>query len=469
MFKCQGGRVKLHYCLTVLSGLVESLFFTGVVFGWASLVFVLKVDGYFAGYCTNVTREEDNAVYIDCSGQDEHFSWIMSVASISNTIIRFPIGYIFDRCGTAVARLIALSLYTTGTLLITLSNTETSVLLYPAIACLGIAGSTLYITNVQVGNLFNCYRSTIITIYNGAYDSSAVVFLIIKLLHEKGVSLYACFLFLTLCSIILLLRTFFLMPRGHIPYPLPETYTYGVSCPGRRRGKRGKEENNEEEIKELDVKRNKKNKTAEASALHLLKPPHEPKQEEASFRSCVLSWLFLWHLVWVVITLLCQFLFLSNVNSMLTRLSNNDQTLVSHYTNAFALTQLCGVLIAPINGLILDRHKRRPLTQGKTKREEDLHSTPLALFLSSLQCFFFCVCFTCPVLPLQYLTFILQVVNSSFFYGGHQAFLCIAFPMCHFGKLSGMVMTLSTLVLLLQFPIQHVIQHQLHGDPLYKH
>ncbi|KAK1886083.1 Solute carrier family 43 member 3 [Dissostichus eleginoides] len=379
MFECQGGRVQLHYCLTVLSGLLESLFFTGITFGWASLVFVLKIDGYFAGYCTNATRAEDQDVSIDCRGQDEHLSWVMSVATIANTLTRLPIGYVFDRFGTTVARLIAVCFYTTGTLLIALSRAETSVLLYPATACLVIAGTTLYITNVQVANLFDTYRSTIINVYNGAYDSSAAVFLIIK-------------------------------------------------------------------------------------------PLVEPKQEEVSFRSCVMSWLFLWHLLWVVTSLLCQFLYLSLVNPMLTRLANNDQTLVSHYTNVFAITQLCAVLISPLNGLIMDRHKHKPhkpLTQGETKREVDLSSLPLALSLNSLQCFLFCVCFTCPVLPLQYLTFILQVVYSAFFYAGHQAFISTAFPMQHFGKLSGLVMTLSSVVLFLQFPIQYVIQHQLQGDPLY--
>ena len=60
----QGHRAKLQYYLTVLTGFVEAFFFTGLAFGWASLVFVLKADGYFAGYCTNTTRDEDNAVFI---------------------------------------------------------------------------------------------------------------------------------------------------------------------------------------------------------------------------------------------------------------------------------------------------------------------------------------------------------------------------------------------------------------------
>lgn len=41
------------------------------------------------------------------------------------------------------------------------------------------------------------------------------------------VAAVASFLYLTLCSIILLLCTFLLMPKGHIPDLLPKTYTYG--------------------------------------------------------------------------------------------------------------------------------------------------------------------------------------------------------------------------------------------------
>ena len=39
---------------------------------------------------------------------------------------------------------------------------------------------------------------------------------------------------------------------------------------------------------------------------------------------------------------------------------------VSRYINAFAFTQLCGVLCAPWNGLIMDRHKGKPRAAGTT-------------------------------------------------------------------------------------------------------
>ncbi|XP_029951044.1 solute carrier family 43 member 3-like [Salarias fasciatus] len=462
---------KVQHWLTLLSGLVEALFFTGISFGWASLVFVLKTEGYFAGHCVNSTAEatEELSIHTDCIDQDEHLSQVMSVACICNTVTRFPIGYFFDRCGTTVMRLIAISLYLTGTLLITLSSVETSVLLYPALSCLIISGSILYITNVQVGNLFDSFRSTIITIYNGAFDSSALVFLIVKLLHERGVPLHSLFLSLAFNGVFLVLRTFLLMPRGHIPYPLPEKYTYGVKCSGCNRGTEGGKNEKKDEEQEDERKHKKEgNEEAGISSLHLLQnPTNKPKGQEAAFQSCVLSWLFLWHLVWVVIIIFCHYIFFSTLNPTLTRLADNDKTLVSHYTNAFAFTQLCSLLFAPINGLIMDRHKHRTLAPGESKREADLRLSCLALFLTSLQCFLFCVCFTCPVLPLQYLTFILQVVCSGFFYGGHQAFVSIAFPMPHFGKISGVAMSVSAVALFLQFPILHFIQQQLHGDSLY--
>ncbi|KAM4603928.1 equilibrative nucleobase transporter 1-like [Polymixia lowei] len=448
----------MHHWLTLVSGFVEGLCFTGIAYGWASLVFVLKADGYFADHCVNTTGE-DHVVSTDCSGQDDQLSMVMSVASFFTNILRFPFGFIFDRYGTTVVRLLAIA--------------NKSALLFPALSCLISSGMMLYITNAQVGNLFDTRRSTVISIYTGAFDSSAAVFLIIKFLHERGVSFHTSFFMLSSCSIIHLFRTFFLMPRGHIPYPLPEGYTYGVgvSCLRQRRG-RGEEERKRGEMKKEEVMEKyetDERAVVESSLLQLQdKLQHEPSHEEAvTFRSCVLSWFFLWHLLWVAIIQFCHFLFLATVNPMLNRLSSGDQSQVSQYTDAFAYTQLSAVLCSPWNGLILDRHKRRPLAPGETKQEADLRSFSLSLFLTSLQCFLFCVCFCCPLLRLQYLTFILQVINSSFIYGGHQAFVNTAFPACHFGKLSGLMMSISAVMLLLQLPVLQVIQQQLHGDPLY--
>nr|XP_029503857.1 solute carrier family 43 member 3-like [Oncorhynchus nerka] len=120
MLGCGGG-AKLRHSLTVASGFVENLCFSGIAYGWASLVFILKNDGYFSDLCditANATdpgdiitlsgeRPSDNIIQSDCSGQDEQFSLVFTVASFSMNFLRFPLGFLFDRFGTMATRLLA--------------------------------------------------------------------------------------------------------------------------------------------------------------------------------------------------------------------------------------------------------------------------------------------------------------------------------------------------------------------------
>ncbi|XP_041790136.1 solute carrier family 43 member 3a [Chelmon rostratus] len=451
---CEVG-TRLRYRLTLASGMLECLGFAGVLFGFASLMFVLKEDGYFSQLCVSVPGTNDTTITTDCSRQDEQFSLVFTIASFLNNFLTLVNGYLFDRFGTMVTRLLAICLYTTGTLLLAFSSPAFSELLFPALCCICVGGILLLLTNMQVGNLFPAHRSTIITLYNGAFDSSSVVFLLVKVLYEQGISVRTSFLVLSSCSIIHLLRTFLLMPRTHIPYPLPQYYTYGLDCG----------QANTYNVEQFESMRDRTSSAGE----NVSPEPEETKDSRkvASFRSCVLSWFFLWHVLWLSIMQLRHYLFIGTLNPMLTRLANDDPDLVSQYTNAFAIIQMFGLLCAPWNGLIMDRHKGKPLAPGETEQEADLRSSSLSLFLTSLQCLLFSVCASIPVLPLQYLTFVLQVSSRSFLYGGHAAFISIVFPACHFGKLYGLVMSMSAAVSLLQYPCFTLVKGPLDGDPFF--
>ncbi|KAG9465373.1 hypothetical protein GDO78_018424 [Eleutherodactylus coqui] len=340
--------MRCQYALTLLTGLVECICFAGVTFGWTSLVFVLKEENYFEELCPEMRNQTANSTD-GCLSQDERFSLIFTVASFMNSAMTFPGGYIFDRFGTAVTRFIAICLYTIATLLIALSTADTAVLLFPALPVLAVGGIFLIMTNMQVGNLFGSQRSTIITFYNGAFDSSSVIFLVVKVLYQGGISLQAMFLFLSSCSICHIVRTIFLMPKTHIPFPVPEGYRYGIGC-GELSHKKSKslvpasgQNDGEEGQKKTNV------------SINCL----ENHDKEVSFRSCVLSSLFAWHLVWLSLMQLRHYLFIGTLNHTITHLSGGDTSLVSQYTNIFAISQFCGVFCAPWNGLIMDRHKKK--------------------------------------------------------------------------------------------------------------
>ncbi|XP_023867335.2 equilibrative nucleobase transporter 1 isoform X2 [Salvelinus sp. IW2-2015] len=150
MLGCEGGGVGLRYRLTLATGLVECLCFAGVVFGWASLVFVLKTDGYFTDLCVNLTTGPNSTVETDCSGQDEQFSLVFTVTSFMNNFLTLPNGFIFDRFGTMTTRLLGICLYTTGTLMVAFSSSALSMLLFPALSFIAVGGILFLITNIQV-------------------------------------------------------------------------------------------------------------------------------------------------------------------------------------------------------------------------------------------------------------------------------------------------------------------------------
>ncbi|XP_042532335.1 solute carrier family 43 member 3 [Dipodomys spectabilis] len=462
------GQGRSLHVATLLTGLLECLGFAGVLFGWASLVFVFKTEHYFEELCEpNVELMSNATEKADCKGQDERFSLIFTLASFMNNFMTFPTGYIFDRFKTTVARLIAIFFYTSATLIIGFISADSAMLLFLAMPMLTIGGILFLITNLQIGNLFGKHRSTIITLYNGAFDSSSAVFLIIKLLYEQGISLRASFLFLSVCSVWHLGRTFLLMPRGHIPYPVLPNYSYGLCS---RFGTKEKEGRTTEEEKTVEHE-NRELQPKDLLSAKEESPGPEQQPEVRSFRSCVLSRRFAWHLVWLSLIQLWHYLFIGTLNSLLTNLAGGDRDQVSTYTNAFAITQFFGVLCAPWNGLLMDCLKQRYQKEaGKTGLSPSavvLCSAVPSLALTSLLCLGFAICASVPILSLQYTTFILQVVSRSFLYGGNAAFLTLAFPSEHFGKLFGLVMALSAIVSLLQFPIFTLIKGPLQNDPFY--
>eukprot|EP00061_Rhincodon_typus_P006884 g27975.t1 len=118
-----GERVKRY--LTFTSGIFECLGFAGAIFGWASLVFVLKEEGYFYDLCTsphNASEPGDSNGTVDCHLQDERFALIFTMASFMDSFTTLPGGFIFDQLGTMPAQFMAISMYTTGTLLIAFST-----------------------------------------------------------------------------------------------------------------------------------------------------------------------------------------------------------------------------------------------------------------------------------------------------------------------------------------------------------
>ena len=97
--------------LITLCGMIEMVFFSGVIFGWANMVLILKGEGYFKDLClpTNLTMkggDEDEESH-ECSLQDDRLTLVFTIAVFCFHLAGFGGGVLFDTLGTRVIRLIS--------------------------------------------------------------------------------------------------------------------------------------------------------------------------------------------------------------------------------------------------------------------------------------------------------------------------------------------------------------------------
>ncbi|XP_078062814.1 equilibrative nucleobase transporter 1-like, partial [Mustelus asterias] len=98
---------RMKRYLTFASGLFECIGFAGVIFGWASLVFILKKENYFSDLCippNNTIHYGTENGTLSCDRQDERFALIFTLGSFVNNFVTLPCGFLFDHVGTMGTR-----------------------------------------------------------------------------------------------------------------------------------------------------------------------------------------------------------------------------------------------------------------------------------------------------------------------------------------------------------------------------
>ncbi|XP_062892804.1 equilibrative nucleobase transporter 1-like isoform X3 [Mobula hypostoma] len=502
---------KIQLSCTCVTGVIECLGFAGMLFGWPSLVIVLKKEEYFADLCPpQNTSNHSGLRNVSCVPQDERFTLIFTISDFLTNFLIFASGLLLDRYGIMLTRLLAILLFTTGTLLIAFSTAASALLLFPALILIGVGGVFLLTTNLKAGILFGRKSSTVIALHTGAFGSAPIVFLVVKVVYEAGFSLKAIFLFISCLSVLLVLRTVFLLPWGHIPYPLPEGFTYGVNCEklrltafksdsanqlnvlqgademradGNERKAQGSEgwTNRKQEVEQERTER----LTGEAAGEHGVEGETEDEnsrhsgeggaETEGRNEAALVSEGIAEDRNQLPANRanMQPAEIAGTLNPLLGLLTDGDATQVSRLTAAFAFTQLLNIVCASWNGLILDRHKWRG---GRSKWESgsvafrrlaDMQSAVLSFAITVTLFVLFSISAAIPVPEVQYLTFVLFMLAGSFLYGGISAFLVMTFPPRHFGKLFGITSIVGALVNLLQYPLFLLVNGPLEDNPLY--
>ena len=97
-----------RYYVTFALAAFEMIFFAGIIYGWASLVYIFKEEGYFGYLCpvNETVSMQDQDADVICDAQDANFNLIFTLGSILSFLFFTPAGYAFDTFGTRVTRIL---------------------------------------------------------------------------------------------------------------------------------------------------------------------------------------------------------------------------------------------------------------------------------------------------------------------------------------------------------------------------
>lgn len=105
---------QLKNNLRTIVAITESLLFSGVIFGWANMVLILKNEEYFKDLCeessgntTSVLKASSDDDSKKCGKQDERLALVFTISVFAFNAGGFIGGSVLDRLGTRVVRLIA--------------------------------------------------------------------------------------------------------------------------------------------------------------------------------------------------------------------------------------------------------------------------------------------------------------------------------------------------------------------------
>jgi len=157
-----------------------------------------------------------------CSSQETDLTNAYTYACVVFALVGVPVGAIFDKFGTTTTRMIGALLFLCGNISV-LSAKNNHSLLYPALCLVACSGLFFLTCQQQTGNLFVEARGKVISMINGAMDSSSSFALALYTIYSYA-GYKTTFMVFGGLSILIIIRTLMFYTKTSIPYPLPQNY-----------------------------------------------------------------------------------------------------------------------------------------------------------------------------------------------------------------------------------------------------
>lgn len=207
-------------CTLLAIVLLSCLLFTGIIFGWAPLVLLLKEEGFYASVCPKGVRS--------CAQQDDKLNLVYTLASTTVSLVGLPAGVILDRFGAPTTTILATVFEVVGLSMIAASDTEGSLSWHgvtvpeafvAGVLSISIGGSLYMFAAFHSTFMWPNYQPIVMAGISCLFDGSTVVFATMYYLHQtldlSRQELFSGFTVVTVVLSVLLLFLWALNTKSH--------------------------------------------------------------------------------------------------------------------------------------------------------------------------------------------------------------------------------------------------------------
>ncbi|GFO23681.1 solute carrier family 43 member 3 [Plakobranchus ocellatus] len=439
---------------------LEIIGYGGLIYGWGSLVYVLKDEGLYMELCPakdfdnmtvhvgnstvvrNITDQANSSgVYIasssppatgkneknedTCDARDARLNLVFTIGSAMFCIGCFIMGQVNYKYGTRITRIIAAIVFIIGALLIAFTSKGVPWLIFPGLSLIGGAGITFLMTNMQISLLFPKLGSVVVGIFCGAFDASTGTQLLVKLGYEGGVSRQTSYLILAVFHLLTLISTFFFLPKDFIK----KSFIHNPSAV------------EDEKDGEVAVKMTSNGKNQE--------PDPEEEEVNPSLMSQMFSLTYILHVYWLSVLQLRFYFLLGSLNKMLENLLDSKDE-VSRYTNETTYILICGLFTSPLAGAFYALQNRF-FVNSLSPLRRNLMPTVLPLALTTILGILMSAIILIEEATIIYAVFVCLLFFRSFLYTMGAGLLSAIYPSEYFGIMYGIMFIVSGIVSMFQY------------------
>uniref|UniRef100_A0A3Q3AHT0 Solute carrier family 43 member 1a n=1 Tax=Kryptolebias marmoratus TaxID=37003 RepID=A0A3Q3AHT0_KRYMA len=459
-----------------VTAVIENLLCSAVLLGWASLLIMLKREGFYSFLCLGKKNENLSdghpTEWLSCVQQDEMLNLAFTIGSFLLSAVTLPLGILMDKFSPRPIRLVGSLCFGLSCVIMAFSAynpNSLSALIFLAVSLNGIGGICLTFTSITLPNMFGSLSSTVMSLMIGSYASSAVTFPAVKLIYDAGVSFSAIMWVWTGLAGFVFFNCFLNWPSAGFPSPDEVDY--------RSRKLRPTAVRDTPVLLSIVCFRSLSRRCTPHVSTLVLNKLSSPSPGAVPFRRSVISPIFLWSLLTMGMTQLRLIFFMGAMNKMLEFLvlHGEEHCESASYSTIFGTLQLLCLVTCPLIGYIMDwkmkECEEEPCPSSgselRYRKIQKLTNAMRAFIFTNTLLFVFGICCLIDNLPLQILTFILHTVVRGFIHSCCSGLYAAVYPSNHFGTLTGLQSMISAVFALLQQPLFIAMVTTLHGDPFW--